>query len=156
MYKGQTIEYELSAIEYTEPVAENTGFEPVEQREPSHFRSIVGSVAARVALVGAVLGASLTGQGQDQDEAAPVVETTPILVAAQTCYKGGVQGIKVGNLCVTKENPRQPGKCSKTDRFIGNAALGIVTGLAPVTRVVQIGLGLETTAINDYRGGFCD
>ena len=109
-----------------------------------------GRAAGSVALVGAVLASSLTGQGQEQSE------TAPELVAAVSCTKGGVQGTKVGDLCVTKEKPRQPGKCTKTDKFIGHTAVTVVSFFIPASRAVELGIAIGTNGVADYVGDFCD
>jgi hypothetical protein len=133
--------------------------EQVQQEERSRLLGYFGRAAARVALVGAVLAGVLTGQGQDQDETAPVVEATPVLVASVSCAKGGVPGApgtQVGELCVTREKPPQPRPCSKADRLIGAVSIGYVTSRLRFPAKVGEILGYGWTAKEIYTGDLCD
>lgn len=139
-------------VTFDEAPYEPTLTEQIEQEERSRFMTQLGKSVAKVALVGAVAAGALTGQGHEQDEQMP----EPVPVAASACLKDNKEGVNIGKLCVTKEEYKASGRCSKTDKFIGHTAVTAVSLMLPVSRAVEIITAFGTNAITDYRGDFCD
>lgn len=132
-----------------EPTVEDIEFEPAEQQETSQFKACIGRMAARAAVVGAIAGGMLVGQGQEPAEAV-TVPTAPV-----ACTKNGVQGMRIGSLCVTKQEIRASGACSKNDELIGEAALALTLYMAPVANAISASLSLGWTSYSIHKGGFC-
>lgn len=117
--------------------------------ERGRFMSYVSKLAGRAALVGALAAGVFVGSGE-------VAEAAPAPTAPVACTKNGVQGMKLGQLCVTKQEVRQSGACSKTDKFIAAAAMdGVFFGL-PVSAVTSLFISLGYDATTAYVGDFCD
>jgi hypothetical protein len=122
--------------------------EQVNHEERGRFMSYIGRGAARVTLVGAVVAGSFVAQGHEEAEATPLAPTT-------SCTKNGVQGVKLGSLCITKDQVRQPGPCTKTDEVIGEVAIAGILYAIPVATIISAGLGLGWTVNSIYKGGLC-
>jgi hypothetical protein len=146
------IEYGLEVIENNLAYEDaSTLTERVEQveGERGRFMSYVGKLAGRAALVGAIVAGVFVGQGE-------AAEAAPAPTAPVACTKNGVQGMQLGQLCVTKQEVRQSGACSKADEIIGEVALAVVLRKIPVGGIVKDTAGYGWTLNSILRGGFCD
>jgi|GEM_PF-4836261 len=123
--------------------------EQLEQVERGRLVSYAGKLAGRAALISAVAAGLLVGHGE-------AAEAAPAPTAPVACTKNGVQGIKLGQLCVTKEELRRPGACTKTDRFIGHTVVTTITLFLPVSRVANVIIAFGSNGVTDYLGDFCD
>jgi hypothetical protein len=122
----------------------------VEREEQGRFRAFIGRVAARAALVGALTAGLFAGTAVEEAQAAPT-HTGPV-----ACSKGGVQGMQMGSVCVTRqEAPKPSGECTKVDQYIGEAAINILTLAMPVGEAIKTGVSFISPAVSIHNGGFC-